>query len=65
MARTRWSKEEVRPTVQLLLIFIAAGALFGLLRRDGVFIGAAAGALLFGFAIGVGALVGWLGGDRR
>jgi len=40
MARTRWSKEEVRPTVQLLLIFIAAGALFGLLRRDGVFIGA-------------------------
>jgi len=65
MTRARWTKEDWRLTVLLLAIFIAVGAIFGLLRHDGALIGALAGALLFGFAMGVGALADWLGRDRR
>jgi hypothetical protein len=54
--RAKWSKDDVRPMAQLAAIFVVTGVLFGLLRGDGVLIGAVAGALLFGLMIGVGSL---------
>lgn len=45
-------------------IFVAVGVVYGLLRGDGIAFGALAGALLFGFMMGVGFLASWIGGKR-
>jgi hypothetical protein len=57
MARARWSRSDIPGTVQLGAIFVAVGAVFGLLSGGGIIIGALAGALIFGMVIGVGTIV--------
>jgi len=56
MAKAKWSKDDVRPMLQLGAIFLVIGAILGLLRGDGWLIGSSAGLLLFGLVIGVGSL---------
>jgi multidrug transporter EmrE-like cation transporter len=48
----------------LAALFVAVGVVYALLRGDGMIFGALAGALLFGFMIGVGFLATWIGGKR-
>jgi hypothetical protein len=58
MARTKWTKDDLRQGAQLAAIFVAIGAVMGLLSRHGVITGAIAGLLLFGLVIGVGSIAG-------
>jgi len=61
MARAKWTTEDLPDLAKLGAIFVAFGAVMGLLRGDGIVIGAVAGVLLFGLVIGVGVLVGLIG----
>jgi hypothetical protein len=56
MARARWSKSDIPGAVGLGVIFVAAGVIYGLLRGDGIVIGALAGTLLFVLVIVVGTI---------
>jgi uncharacterized membrane-anchored protein YjiN (DUF445 family) len=61
MARVTWSKDDIPSFATVEVIFVTIGAAFGLLRGDGIVIGAVAGMLLFGIVFGVGVLVEVIG----
>lgn len=65
MPRARWSKRDLGPALELAGIFVTFGAVLGLLRGDGLLLGAIAGALLFGLVIGVGILCELIGRGSR
>ena len=65
MARARWTREDVRPLAQLGGMFVAFGAVYGLLRGDGLVLGAIAGVLLFALVMGVGALCEVIGRGKH
>jgi hypothetical protein len=55
-----WSKTDVVDLSKLGAIFVAIGAVYGLLKEGNPVIGALAGAILFVFMMGIGALAHWL-----
>jgi hypothetical protein len=63
MRRVPFTRDDVKPALQIAAIFVAFGAVVGLLRDGDPFVGAFAGLLLFSFMAAVGWLVSWV--DRR
>lgn len=63
MRDLRFTREDVKPALQLAAIFVAFGFVFGLIRDGDPLVGAFAGLLLFVFMVVVGWLASWV--DRR
>jgi hypothetical protein len=57
MAELRWTKDLIRPTAQLGVYLVTAGAFFGLHSGHGLIFGVIAGVLLLGFVIAISSLV--------
>jgi hypothetical protein len=59
-ARPPITSDDVRQGAVLGALFLGVGAVFGLLRGDGVVLGAVAGGIMFGIVVGVGGLLSLL-----